>query len=71
MIWSLKLKKKIIRLDTVKDRISELEDRSGKIMQNTEIETKKWNVWFSVIEERMESPVGNPEGRNLEWERKK
>ena len=44
MIWSLKLKKKIIRLDTVKDRISELEDRSGKIMQNTEIETKKWNV---------------------------
>lgn len=44
MIWSLKLKKKIIRLDTVKDRISELEDRSGKIMQNTEIETKKWKV---------------------------
>lgn len=46
MIWSLKLKgKKIIRLDTVKDRISELEDRSREIIQNTSREIKRYKLW--------------------------
>lgn len=40
MIWSLKLKKKTIRLDTVEDQICELEDKSGKFLKCT-----KWNKW--------------------------
>lgn len=45
MIWSLKLKGgKIIRLDTVKDRISELEDRSREIIQNTSGERRRYTL---------------------------
>lgn len=38
-------RKKIIRLDTVKDRISELEDRSKEIIQNTSREIKRYKLW--------------------------
>lgn len=38
-------RKKIIRLDTVKDRISELEDRSREIIQNTSREIKRYKLW--------------------------
>lgn len=52
MIWSLKLKKKTIRLDTVVDQICELEDKSGKFLKCT-----KWNKWkvgkcLGVIEKK-------------------